>query len=78
MSLIGPTLYQIIGERVGLWAFCTYCGHSGRVNPRHLAMTVKDGSDPLLEELQMKLKCRKCRTHHSTFVVDPFTIQPQR
>ena len=65
----GPveSLSDAIGARRLLWVLCKGCGHAERFDPRHL-MALKG---PLtLRELQLRLRCRKCRKRHAAIVLD--------
>jgi hypothetical protein len=48
-----------------LWAFCLYCGHGQRFDPRNLMAL---NGEVTLVELQRKLKCRRCKYRRAHIV----------
>jgi hypothetical protein len=45
-----------------IWVFCVWCGHAMLTEPFFLAAMVKD-LPSILEELERRLRCQKCRRH---------------
>jgi hypothetical protein len=59
-------LSHAIAERRMLWALCKACGHSVKLDPRHL---IAFKGDLMLRDLQKKCVCRRCGKRSAAVVV---------
>jgi len=59
---VARTISECDAARFVVWVFCVWCGNARMMEPRFLVAQIKDPPN-LLEQLEKRLCCEKCRRH---------------
>lgn len=66
---VGPIerIKDAVSAQRYLWLLCLHCGHTKRIDPRHVAMV---WGDLTLRSLKERMRCQRCHRKRAAIVVD--------
>lgn len=70
----GPitNLRQAVASERLIWAFCLFCGHAHRFDPRDLAWKY-DAAE--LRAIERKFRCGRCKNRYAILVPSPHGVR---